>query len=253
MKIIGLLSLWLVALAASAQTNQGWRLFRDPVRVFTSRTAVDLTPLYQWWARQPGHSNATAFVSAKINVDTNAPLALDRPLAAWHLVTGSHVSTIGSSWVVDAVIYTGPNARTNARVILTHPPNGEEKDYLTLKQQFAEADVEITNAYRTYKANLKAEQEDQRLENEYARSRSKVGPDSARNFAWQAQQRQADATAAASQQQQLETLRTQIQQQLKAIPAMNGTYHIDWFAVMLGYSKQGLPVYDLGVVKTAVP
>jgi hypothetical protein len=252
MKIIGLLSLWLVAVAASAQTNQGWQLYRDPVRVFGPRAAVDLTPLYQWWARQPAHSNATAYASASINVDTNIPPENDRPLLAWHLVTGSHLSTIGSSWVVDATIYTSPTARTNARIILNHPPNGEEQDYLTLKQQLAEATLEITNANSAYKQDVKLEQEDQRRGDAYLRSNTKVAVDSQRNFARLAEQKQADAATASSQQQQLEALRTQIQQQLKAIPAMNGNYHIDWFAVMLGHTKQGLPIYDLGVVRTAL-
>ncbi len=251
MKIIGLLSFWLVAVAASAQINQGWQLYRDPVRVFGPRAAVDLTPLYQWWARQPPHTNATAYLSANINVDTNSPIETDRPLLAWHLVTGSHLSTVGSSWVVDAIIYTSPNTRTNARIILNHPPNGEEQDYLTLQQQIAEATLEITNASRAYKEDVKLEQEDQRRGDAYLRSNLKVSVDSQRNFARLAEQKQADAVAASSQQQQLEALRTQFQQQLKAIPAMNGNYHIDWFAVMMGHTKQGLPVYDLGVVKTA--
>ena len=251
MKIIGLLSLWLVAVAASAQTNRSWQLYRDPVRVFGPQATVDLAPLYQWWARQPLHTNATAYAPANINIDTNSPVETDRPLLAWHLVTGSHLSTIGSSWVVDAIIYTSPTTRTNARIILNHPPNGEEQDYLTLQQQIAEATLEITNASRAYKEDVKLEQEDQRRGDAYLRSNTKVAVDSQRNFAKLAEQKQADAVTASSQQQQLETLRTQLQQQLKAIPAMNGNYHIDWFAVMLGHTKQGLPVYDLGVVRTA--
>ena len=39
--------------------------------------------------------------------------------------------------------------------------------------------------------------------------------------------------------------------QFKAIPAVKGAYYVDWFAVMRGYSKQGLPIYDLGRVASS--
>jgi hypothetical protein len=44
-----------------------------------------------------------------------------------------------------------------------------------------------------------------------------------------------------------------MQKQLDAIPAINGQYHIDWFAVAVGQTKAGVPIYDLGAVNFSSP
>jgi hypothetical protein len=40
----------------------------------------------------------------------------------------------------------------------------------------------------------------------------------------------------------------QAESQLQTIPSMNGQYYIDWFALKIGADKNGVPIYDLGVV-----
>jgi hypothetical protein len=254
MKIIGLLLLWLATTAAVAQTNQGWPVCRNPVRVFGPRTTVDLTPLFQWWARQPVHSNSLAYAVAKIDLstneaaNTNVPPVEDRPLAAWHRVTGTHRANVGNSWVVDATIYTSPTARTNARIVLNHPPVVEEQDYYALQAQLAQVMQQITNDAQIHETNVKAEEKDRQNEDAYRRWWA-----SAQYYARAAAQKQQAADLAFSEEQQLQTMRHQIEQQLKTIPAINGQYAVDWFAVMLGRSKLGVPVYDLGLVSPNPP
>lgn len=253
MKKAGFILVWLAALAASAQTNQGWQICRDPVRVFGSHV-VNLAPLFQWWTRQTTDGKAAGFTSATIDIDTNDPDVTDRPLAAWHRVTGPHVGTLyNGSWVVDATIYTSPTSRTNARIILNRPPTGEEQNYYTLKAELEQTAQQITNAGQAYKADVKAEQKYQQRSTAYARSNTKVALDGYRDYAALAAQKENAVNTDADQQKQLETLRNQIEAQLKTIPAVKGVYQVDWFALMVGRTKQGLPVYDLGVVSTSPP
>jgi hypothetical protein len=252
MKTAGLIFLMLVAVVASAQTNQGWQVGRYPVRVF-GRATANLTPLFQWWTLQPVHTNGLAYTSATIDPDTNAIPEGDRPLSAWHLVTGTHAGTIGSSWAVEAVIYTSPTARTNARIILKHPPVVEEQNFYALPAQLAQINEQIAAAKRAYDAAVKAEQQNQESVNNYRRSILAYDRISADNYARRAVEKQQEATPAASLQQQLEATRDQTEQQLKAIPAVGGVYHIEWFAMMLGRNKAGLPIYDLGLVSPNPP
>jgi len=253
MKTAALMIVWLMALAAAAQTNQSWPVCRDPVRVFGPKATVNLTPLFQWWARQPAHTNGMAYTSAVIDADTNAIPDGDRPLSAWHLVTGTHVGTAGRSWVVNAVIYTSPTSRTNARIILNHPPVVEEQNYYSLPQQLAQINEQIAAAKRAYDADVKEEQQYQDRANHYHRSILAYSTISGNNYSRSALQKQADAAAAASEQQQLEAARNQTEEQIKTMPAENGAYHIEWFAVMLGRTKAGLPIYDLGLVSVNPP
>jgi len=252
MKTAGLILLWLAALTAVAQTNQGWAVCRNPVRVFGARSTVNLTPLFQWWARQPLPTNAAAFTRANIN--TNSSADDDRPLAAWHRVTGTPVAaTTAGNWIVDAVIYTSPTSRTNTRIVLNHPPALEEQNYYTLKTQLAEADQEIADARRIYEANTNAEQQADERVNMYRHSLSKVAPTGVNVYSREAQQKHDAAAVALNQQEQLEAARQQILNQLKTIPARGETYYIDWFAVMLGHTKTGQPIYDLGLVSPNPP
>jgi hypothetical protein len=254
MKALGLI-LWLaVAMSASAQTNR-FDIYRFPTRVLGPGTVVNLQPLYDWWGRQPKHEKGGEYENANINIDTNnpTPAGMDRPLSAWHLVTGTHVSTMGSSWVVNAVIFTSPNARTNTRIILNHPPIAEEQQYYSLKNGIQQATLQITNDARAYTADTKAEQDDQKKENSAKRSRNRRTENSANNYAQLANQNQTDAANAASQEKDLETARTQAEEEIKSIPAVNGVYYVDWFAAVIGYSKQGLPIYDMGRVAASAP
>ena len=251
MKTAGLILFWLAALTAGAQTNPGWAVCRNPVRVFSARSTVNLTPLFQWWARQPLPTNAAAYTSANITTNISDD---DRPLTAWHRITGTPVATTtAGTWVVDAVIYTSPSARTNARIILNHPPVVEEQNYYILKTELAEADQEIADTRHIYEANTNAEQQaDERVEM-YRHSLSKVAPTGVNVYSREAQQKHNAAAVALGQQEQLEAARQQILNQLKTIPARDETYYIDWFAVLLGHTKKGQPMYDLGLVSPNPP
>ena len=114
MKTIGLIFLFFVAAIASAQTNHAWSVCRHPIRIFGDHTTVNLTPLFQWWQQQPQAGNAAT--NGDAGTDT------ERPLASWHRISGIKAGELAASWVVNAVIYTNPTSRTNARVILNNPP-----------------------------------------------------------------------------------------------------------------------------------
>jgi len=250
MKILGLMLLCLAATAAPAQTNQSWKVCRNPVRVFKGQATVDLTPLFQWWARQP---QVATNRTAPTNTDTDPGAAADRPLSAWARVTGIQLSTSGDSWVLNAVIYTSPTVCTNARIILNHPPAVEEQTYETLKEQVAEAGRESAEAQRVYEVSTNAQAKALMSLQAYSHSQSKHRLDAERDYGALAAQDQAAAAAALSQIHQLEAARAELELQLKTIPAVNGTYQVDWFAVLLGHTKQGLPIYDLGLVSASPP
>jgi hypothetical protein len=127
---LGLIFLWLAAGAAAAQTNQTWKICRNPVRVFGVHETVNLTPLFQWWARQPlpGMTNASPQMAGAMAEE-------ERPLSAWRRVTGIHVGTVENSWVVAAVIYSSPTNHASARIFLRNPPVLEEQTYDSLRAQ----------------------------------------------------------------------------------------------------------------------
>ena len=252
MKFLALIFCGLLAGSVAAQTNQTWRTCRNPVRVFGA-SSVDLAPLFQWWARQPEPGKSHPYTNAVIAVDTNNP-DTDRPLAAWQRVTGRHTDTLPSGgWVVEAVVYTSPTARTNTRIILYHPPAVEEQAYLALKAELAEATQQITNAHELYLTDKKAEQKNEAAVNEYHHSISKVASSRANLYARAAAQQDVAAAAAVDQQQQLTAARDQLETEFKTVPALNGHYQIDWFAVLLGFTKEGIPIYDLGLVSATPP
>lgn len=246
MKLVGLIVFLLAAVAAPAQTDQGWKVCRNPVRVFSNHATVDLTPLYQWWERQP-------LVVTNRSEETNSSDETDRPLSAWYLVTGTKVGTLGSSWVVDAVIYTSPTIRSNARVVLNHPPVVEEQRYYTLNTQLAQAEQQIANAQDVYEVNTNAEMNALERANFFRYSRSKLAMDGVRDYMALAARYHNAAVTALDQLRQLEAARIQIEEQLKTIPSANGVYQVDWFAVLLGRSKQGVPIYDMGLVSATPP
>jgi hypothetical protein len=244
------------ALAEPPATNQTWQVCRYPLRIFPGNRVVNLAPLFGWWLQQPAPTNAAQYKMANLTVNTNAgdePPTNGRPLAAWHLVTGRHAASAGSSWVIDAVVYTSPGSRTNARVILQNPPAGEERSFELLRNQIAEAGREIADAERAQQAALKKVQQAQNRAYDYAHSHTKVASTGYGTFMGRARQYQQEADTAASQKQQLEALRSKFEEQLANIPAVKGEYWVDWFAMQVGHTKAGLPVYDLGIPNPALP
>jgi hypothetical protein len=250
MKIAGLIFLLLATATASAQTNQAWPVCRGHLRAFGNHW-VSLMPLFQWWAAQPVATNAIMYTSADIS--TNASPGEDRPLSAWHRITGTPVATTGSSWIVEAVIYTSPTARTNTRIILNNPPAIEVQNYNTLKNQLTVLDQQIATVQRTYDDNTNAEQQAMAHYQFYARSWGKAATTGAYVYAQLAHQYHNAAANALNQLDQLQATRQPIESQLNTMPSSRDAYYIDWFAMMLGFSKQGMPIYDMGLVSSIPP
>jgi hypothetical protein len=247
MKTTLLIICWLAALATSAQTNSSWRICRNPARVFGSRATVDLTPLFQWWARQP---LVVTNQSAGTNGDVNAGAEEERPLSRWYRVTGTPVSTTGFSWMVDAVIYTSPTLHTNAHILLHNPPVVELERFNALKALAAEAEQQINEARHEYETNLNAKVTAQAEVEFYRKYRSRAGVAA---YTQLAGQKQAAAGIALNQVDQLKAALNQIDAELETIPSIDGVYQVDWFAVLAGRSKQGVPIFDLGLVSATPP
>jgi hypothetical protein len=246
MKITGLIVVWFMALAAPAQSGPTWKICRNPVRVFAGGRTVDLAPLFQWWARQP-------LVVTNKNADTNSSPVDERPLSAWSRVTGTKVGVAGPSWVLDAVIYTSPTVHTNARVFLNDPPTAEEQSFYALKAELADAEQRIADAQRVYKANTNAEAKAEAAVAKYRRSLSKVASDGVIAYTRLATEKHDAAALALNQIDQLQMAREQVEAQIETIPASDGFYQVDWFAVLLGHTKAGVPIYDLGWVSATPP
>ena len=258
MKIMGTMVLLLVTLAlgASAQTNlPPWKICRNPVRYFRDKnhqqTTVDLSPLFQWWERQP------LVTTNKATADTNAaPDAApqdDRPLTGWYRVSGTKVGTIAATWVVDAAVYTSPTIHTNARIVLYHPPTLEEENFSNIQSQIAEADRQIANAWDVYTANTNAQAIAEARVEYYRNAHIKLSVDGVRDYSALAALKEKAADAALDQVDKLEAARSNLEDQLDKIPHRGEVYQVDWFAVFLGKSKQGVPIYDLGLVSPTPP
>src|SRR5579859_6550634 len=123
MKICGRLWWLLILLCETSVFAQpaadSWNVCRYPVRVMGKGQTVDLTPLCQWWARQPmAFTNPVAVpvvTATAISAGTNPPTAYgesERPMTAWCRVRGTKVATVGASWVLNAAIYTNPSVYT---------------------------------------------------------------------------------------------------------------------------------------------
>lgn len=253
----GLILLLLAALSVSAQTRPAHRkppaekknpaatvaapadpaefCCRHPVRLFGDQTTVNLKPLFHWWTKNEDTTNQTA--------------AAARPLSGWHRITGVKTGDLEYNWLVNAVIYTAPNLRTNAHIILKNPPTTEEKAFADLQNQMAQIDRQITGIQKSAQAHLKAAQKaEARVQADKTHLRNRRTRINENNNARQAAQENTAATDDLNDQKKLEHAREQAEKQLATIPAANGRYQIDWFALEIGRNKQGVPIYDLGVV-----
>jgi hypothetical protein len=250
MKLVVSILLLMVAVSVSAQTNQNAPLCcRHPLRTFGGQGTVNLTPLFQWWTHRAA---APKPAPGRLNL-ADALVGSARPLAAWHRLTGTKAAALEYDWVVNAVIYTSPTASTNARIILKNPPVAEEQAFYDLKNQIAAAGQQITNDQRAYQAHTKAAQKDEARAGADSRSRNLRARLDTNNYREVAAQERAAATAAQNDQKQCEQTRAVAQKQLAAIPAAKGQYQIDCFALELGLTKDGVPIYDVGVVDPNSP
>ena len=163
----------------------------------------------------------------------------------------THVGDADTSWVVEAEIYTNPGVRLKERIILKNPPTAEEQLFYSLKTGLAAAIVEMTNDLHLYDTDTKAAQKAE------GRPRIVRNTRSARNQinqnAQTASQDQQTATAALSDEQELAQAVPLAQKRLNLIPAKNGKYVLDCFALAAGKTKAGVPIYNLGVVDMNSP
>ena len=246
MKLTGILCFWLTAMAALAQSHPGWEIYRNPLRVFKGQGTVDLTPLYEWWKQ----AELAATNRAEGNAEAEA--MAERPLTNWFRLSGTKIALAGNgSWVADATIYTAPTIHTKTRIILNNPPAVEEQTYYYVKTQLAEATRELTQAQTAYAADTNAVIKAREDENAYRHSPEKIALTEVKKYARLAVEKQQAAASTLNQIEQLKPLQTQLASQLTNFPAVDGTYRIDWFAVSLGRTRQGVPVFDLGLVVPA--
>ena len=236
MKISSLMFLCLLAWTAPAQTNQNWTIYRHPIRIFANRS-VNLTPLFQWWARQP--TNAAA---------GDGVLPPDRPLTPWYHITGSKIATLGASWVVNAEIFTSPTIRTNEPIFLNHPPSEEESTFAALKSELPALEQQIARTQKAYAADTNAELRAGERLAEYRRSSSKSAPTRVNEYSRIMVEKRTTAAALLNQLQQLQAAQIQYQAQFEAIPAIKGAYHVDCFAIELGRNQKGVRIFDLGLL-----
>jgi hypothetical protein len=247
MKILATILICLFAATAGAQTNLTAAACRHPARIMGTAT-VNLAPLFAWWAHQPQTKPSGTNAPA-----TGASEPDERPLSAWKLISGTKVGEVEYSWVVDAVVYSSPTVRTNARIILKNPPAAEERAFNDLTAQLAQARQQVTNAQHTAETAQKAAKRDDDEAQRWFHSGAKNANASHNNFLRRAEQNRAAATAAQNQQRQFETLHSQLQKQLEALPSRNGKYHLVWFALEQGRTKAGVPVFDAGLVPAGLP
>ncbi len=261
MKPVILIFLMSAALAVSAQTNQAVHQHhartgtvsdfnptnqdlccRYPLRRFGSAANVNLTPLFKWWSHHALDDVA----------GTAAGATEGRPLAAWHRITGHHVGDADSSWVVEAEIYTNPGVRLQERILLKNPPIAEEQLFYGLKSELAATVQQMTNDQRLYQADTKAAQKAEARANKPVRNTRSAKNQASQNAQTASQDQQA-AAAALSDQQELAQALPLAQKRLNAIPAKDGKYMLDCFALAAGKTKAGVPIYDLGVVDINSP
>ncbi len=202
---------------------------KDPKRSVNART-VDLKPLLSWWTN---HNGA-------------------RPLVAWVQLTGPVVGTNSAGWIVQARLErTARNMEASSaaesgsgqtRVLLKHPPLQDRAVFDRLSRQL--------DGLNTQRSALAAVESD-------AKTRRKAVAD-AETFnraygirAWglmverrQLDQNQAQVSA------QVKVLDQQIQALKRLLSAWPDTDHyvVDCFALDVGEGKDGLPVFDYGLV-----
>lgn len=223
------LALLLLGLPPTALARLPALCCRYPIRSFGNTGSVNLAPLFQWWTNSAGNSQSI------------------RPLAAWRRVVGVRTGDLEYQWIVDAKIYTRQTTWRPARIVLLNPPVQQEQLFYSLKAQIAQDELNLTNAQRTYRAELKAEQRDQARARADARSWRRWRRFYSGVYDRQARREQNAARQTQKEKQQTRQALEAAQKALAAIPSSHGQYQIDCFALDTGKTLHGFPVYDVGV------
>jgi hypothetical protein len=202
---------------------------RDPKRSVNART-VDLNPLLLWWTN---HNGA-------------------RPLVSWVQVTGAVVGTNSSGWVVDAKVErTARNMEASSmpdsdsaktRILLRHPPTLDQAVFEKLSQQ-----LKVLNAQRSALSAADSDARTRRRLIEDAETYSRAYGVRSWGLAVERRQLQQNQSQVSAQ---LKVLDQQIQALKKLLSLWQDTDHyvVDCFALDVGQGKDGLPVFDYGLV-----
>ncbi len=240
MKVVAGLALFLLFSLPSvqAQTNHIAPCYRYPLRTFGGNASMSLKPLFDWWKLHGGTNVVPASPDAEINSD--------RPLSAWKRITGTKVVVAGYDWVLEAQVATSPAERTNEEIILKNPPFAEEQQFYALQALVAQYAQKITNDAKAYQTAVTKENDSKQQADASAISpnvwnRMQVG-----KYDQREKRDKAAAEAALADQKKYIEARVAIQNQLAAIPSINGKYQVDLFAAEIGHTKQGLPIFDTG-------
>lgn len=223
----------LAAWSAGAQTNAPDFCCRYPVRYF-GVADVNLAPLFGWWEHQRSPSHQIEY----------SP----RPLMAWKRIVGFKMMDQGYQWVVEAEIFTNRASGGKSRIILRNPPVQEEAAFYALKQEVADAALQVTNAEHFYQTAEKAQERAQRIAHIDARSRNWRSRFDAGSYARQSAEERGLADTAQDEETQTRQTQAAAEKQLASLPSAQGRYQIDYFALDTGKVFDGLPVYDLGEI-----
>ncbi len=227
----------LVTLSTTAQTNLPPICCRQPYRSLGAGQPVNLTPLFRWWMHQGDQPAATP-----LNV-----VLPPRPMTAWKRITGFKTGEVDSAWVINAEIATSPFEHTNEWILLKNPPVAEAAQYFNLVALIAEYQQQIAKDIRAQADYKNAADRDATRARELTRHFSKSVRWDAPYYAERADKNRAAAAAALNDQKATEQARDLAQQQLQALPSVEGRYQVNGFALQLGRNKKGQLIFDQGV------
>jgi hypothetical protein len=232
----------LVLLLCLLTTTALAQRFNEPIRLINNQR-VDVRPLITWWTNVVALNEANA-----TRPETNQLPIPPRPLTAWALITTERMTNSGLVWIADVGIWERPeSAPVQKLVVLEHVP-------LSGKQVFDRAATRDSQAQQELAAAESAkETHRQRAELHRARANTYyefdyVAPghgffDEGVRHANAAQQEENRANAAERRESELRTEREQLNQ----ITEGRSQFRLEAFALKTDRTRNGLPVYDVGL------
>jgi len=221
--------LWVWAVVLITSLGVEANPLKEPKRTVNGY-AIDLTPLFRWWAKHQG----------------------ERPLKAWVQVTGPIVGTNNLGWILMARVESSGEGETEdkpktsangeTRIILTHPPIQEFADFQKLLEQRkaltdeqSQLSAQVADA-KNHSQQLSQEQADYRARGVRARGISQ------QTHYWNQTGDEAKARLKDIE-KQLEELRAKFTSYPDA-----AKYSVDTFALDLRQEFAGMHVYERGFV-----
>lgn len=189
---------------------------------------VDLTPLFNWWAKHDG----------------------PRPLTSWVRLTGAIVGTNSGAWIVEGKIEEAREAKSSdgsseaaagtQKILLRNPPVDDLVEFQRLTNRLAELNKQrgvLKAEADQAKARDQAVTEQQRAaRHNRARARVLAGEDK--------QLKQTESQAKAEQ-KPLDEEAKEIKNKLAGCPNLD-RYVVDCFALDLHFDYAAMPVFDHG-------